>query len=405
MSLLQEIFGFIRSLRLQDKLSPRSNPEIIWAYFFFPAFISYLVILTTFINEKPSIGRIVALDSSLGQLISPSSKIEVIASGLNWTEGPLWMYDDNNPHLLFSDTILNNIYKWEEGKGMFTIGKTLHMLNSGCRDAFYNCELRREVGTNGLLRKDDSSLDLIAASHGERSLLLLRDNGTRSALVSHYKGKLLNSPNDLVWSPDGHLYFTDPHYGLFDHNGQLLDKQLEHNGVYMVKSDYLRLALQLGEPTAYVRLLEGKMTLPNGLAFSPDYSKMYVANSDPTDPYINVYNVADDGSLQGGRVFFNASSLYKAACQEAQQTFLTCEGNVGVPDGLKVDIDGNVYTTGPGGVLILSPEGKHLGTLKLDRPASNLAFGGDGRLYITAMDLVLRVKVKAKPARIIRKVR
>eukprot|EP01031_Cornospumella_fuschlensis_P038243 gene38243-46471_t len=403
MSLIQEIFDFIRSLRLQDKLSPRRNPEIIWAYLFFPAFISYLVILTSFINEKPSIGHIVSLDASLGQLVGSSSKIEVIASGFNWTEGPLWIYDDSNPHLLFSDTVLNNIYKWEEGKGMFTIGKTMHMVNSGCRDAQFNCELRREVGTNGLLRKDDSSLDLIAASHGERSLMLLRDNGTRSALVSHYKGKLLNSPNDLVWSPDGHLYFTDPHYGLFDHNRQLVDKQLDHNGVYMVKSDYVRLALQVGEPTAYVRLLEGKMAFPNGLAFSPDYSKLYIANSDPADPYINVYNVADDGSLLGGKVFFNASSLYQAACKEAQEALLPCEGHVGVPDGLKVDIDGNVYATGPGGVMILSPEGKHLGTLKLDRPASNVAFGGDGRLYITAKDLLLRVKVKSKPSRIIRK--
>jgi gluconolactonase len=398
MSLLQELLSFVQSLRLGDKLLPQRNPEIIWAYLFFPVFVAYLMILTTFINEKPTIGQVVMYDPSFNSLINPSSKIEIIATGFNWTEGPLWMADDSMPYLLFSDTVNNNIFKWEEGKGMFTIGKTLFMQSSGCRDN--NCANFYEPGTNGLLRKDDTSKDIIACSHGERSLLLLRENGTRTAIVSHYKGKRLNSPNDVVWSPDGHLYFTDPDYGLQDFQHIIQDKELEHNGVYMVKGDYLRLAMELGQPTAYVRLVETKLSKPNGLAFSPDFSKLYISNSDRNSPFINVYDVMDDGSLKNGALFFNASSLFKQECERAG----SCE-NVGSPDGLKVDIHGNIFATGPGGILVISPEGKLLGMLRLDRPVSNLAFGGDGRLYATAKDIVVRLRVATKPARIIKKIR
>jgi gluconolactonase len=405
MSVLQGVVVFIQDLRLAEKLSPRRNPEIIWSYIFFPAFIAYLILLTSFINEKPTTGGIVSYDASFSALINPSSKIEIIATGFNWTEGPVWMNDDTAPHLLFSDTVLNQIYRWEEGKGMFTIGKTLHVQNSGCRNANANCAMLRKAGSNGLLRRDEGSHDLIACAHGERSIVLLRDNGTRSDVVTHYKGKRLNSPNDLVWSPDGHLYFTDPHYGLFDHSGVIIGKELEHNGVYMVKSDYVRLALELGQPTAYVRLLEAKLAHPNGLAFSPDFSKLYIAASDRSHPLINVYDVSDDGSLVNGRVFFDASDLYASECRKAEEAGESCEERVGVPDGLKVDIHGNVFAAGPGGVLVLSAEGKLLGLLRLDRPAANVVFGGDGRLYITAKDAIMRLPVKTKPVRIIRKAR
>lgn len=399
MSVFQQIIGFLQSLRLQDKLYPSRNPEITWAFIFFPVFVAYLVILTGFINEMPTLGGITVYDDALSKLIDPSAKIEIIATGFSWAEGPLWMNDDAAPHLLFSDTVGNKMYKWEEGKGMFTVGKTLHLQNSGCRDVSGHCAGLYEPGTNGVVRRDDASHDLIACSHGERSLLLFRENGTRSTIVSHYKGRRLNSPNDLVWSPDGHMYFTDPTWGLQDLQQRIVGKELEHNGVYMVKADYLLQALQQGQPTAYVRLLEAKMTMPNGLAFSPDFSKLYISNSDSSSPVINVYEVAEDGSLRGGRVFFDASPAYSPeACARAG----SCNA-VGLLDGLKVDIHGNVFATGPGGVLVLSPEGVQLGLLRVEgRPASNVAFGGDGRLYITAKDMVVRVAVKTKPARIIK---
>jgi gluconolactonase len=225
--------------------------------------------------------------------------------------------------------------------------------------------------------------------------------------VTHYKTHRLNSPNDLVYSPEGHLYFTDPTYGLHSkHDFSIVGKELNHSGVYMVKADYLRMALESGEPTAYVRLLENKLSHPNGLAFSPDFSKLYIANSDSENSYINVYEVKDDGSLKRGSLFFNATEWAGQQCvsfdDSRQQCADTDAGN-GPVDGLKVDIHGNIFASGPGGVVVLSPEGVPLGRLRFDRQVTNVAFGGDGRLYITAKDIVARLWVKTKPARIVGK--
>ena len=399
--LIQNIIGFIRSLNLDEKLSPRKNQEIIWFYIFLPSMVIYLVFLSQYLNEKPSIGSIEVLDSSFSKYVNPSTKIEIIASGLEWTEGPLWMQDDNMPHLVFSDTILNRIYKWEEGKGMFTIGKTVYVEHSGCKSDKEYCNSMYEPGTNGLVRRNDDSFDIIACSHGERAITLMRDNGTRTMVATHYKGSRLNSPNDLIWSPEGHLYFTDPDYGLYNKQREVVGKELNHTGVYMIKADYLRLALETGEATLYVRLLESKLTHPNGIAFSPDFSKAYISNSDKANTFINVYDVQDDGSFAKGRMFYDANSLVQKECEASVDQ--QCSDNIGPIDGIKVDIHGNIFASGPGGVLVISPEGLLIGRLRLDRPVSNIAFGGDGRLYITSKDLVARLWVKTKPARIIRK--
>lgn len=400
--LLQNVMGFFKSLNLEEKLSPRKNYEIIWFYLFLPCFFLYLVFLSQYLNEKPSIGSIEVLDSRFTNYINPSTKIEVIATGLNWTEGPLWMQDDNLPHLVFSDTILNRIYKWEEGKGMFTIGKTIYQENSGCRLDKDHCQDVYEPGSNGLIRRNTESFDLISCLHGDRGIGLIRDNGTRSMIATHYKGSRLNSPNDLIWSPEGHLYFTDPTYGLVNKKDmEISGKELNHSGVYMIKADYLQHSLEMGEPTAYVRLVESKLSHPNGLAFSPDFSKMYIANSDKGNTFLNVYDVSDDGSLLRGRLFFNGSELWRKDCEAASNQ--QCH-ETGPIDGIKVDIHGNVFASGPGGVLIISPDGALLGRIHLDRPVSNVAFGGDGRMYITAKDIVARMWVKTKPARIFHKI-
>ena len=144
-------------------------------------------------------------------------------------------------------------------------------------------------------------------------------------------------------------------------------------------------------------LLDDSMTFPNGLAFSPDYSKLYVSNSIREDPYIKVFDVTDSGALRGGRTFFNMTDIVSKYCTPASE-------HCGVPDGLKVDINGNVFATGPGGVLVLSPAGELIGLFNLDRPVSNIVFGTDGRLYLTAKDLIVRVWIKTKPARFISKV-
>eukprot|EP00600_Ochromonadales_sp_CCMP1393_P007396 CAMPEP_0174959068 /NCGR_PEP_ID=MMETSP0004_2-20121128/2978_1 /TAXON_ID=420556 /ORGANISM="Ochromonas sp., Strain CCMP1393" /LENGTH=409 /DNA_ID=CAMNT_0016207359 /DNA_START=67 /DNA_END=1293 /DNA_ORIENTATION=- len=406
---------FIRSLNLEEKLSPRRNAEIIWFYIFFPCFIAYLVILTGFINSKPTIGSIEIIDPSFNNLIYPGKNIEIISGDLTWTEGPLWVQDDaaGLNYLMFSDTVLNRIYKWEEGKGMFTVGKTIYVENSGCLDDPVYCEGMHEPGSNGLLRKDANSLDLLACQHGERAISLIRENGTRSALVTHFNGSQLNSPNDLVISSDGHLYFTDPKYGLVKKDKQLIEPTVPHSGIYMVRKEFLQLALETGEPITTAILMDGSLEWPNGLAFSPDFSKLYVSNSKRYQPIWMVYDVADSGKLKNGRVFFDGTQLYEEECagstnKEAvlasaagtldpqHSTSAPCRSGrpadqLGSPDGLKVDIHGNVFATGPGGVIVINPEGKLIGRFRFDRPVSNLAFGADGRLYFTASDIIARV--------------
>lgn len=156
----------------------------------------------------------------------------------------------------------------------------------------------------------------------------------------------------------------------------------------MIRKEDIKSSLQSLQP-AKVQLLRGDLAFANGLAFSPDYSKLYVSNSDPENPIIKSYDVNDDGTLAKGKVFFNATELL------LQEKF-------GLPDGLKVDIHGNLFSTGPGGVMVISSEGELIGQLKLDRPVSNVLFGGDGRLYLTASDLLVRMWIKTKPSRILK---
>jgi gluconolactonase len=412
-AIISNIIHFVQSLRLEEKLSPRKNKEIIWFYIFFPCLITYFVLLSEYLNTKPIIGSIEVFDNSLLQYVNPSSKIEIIATGLDWSEGPVWINDESSlPHLLFSDTVQNRIYKWEEGKGMFTVGKSIYLEKSGCRgDA---CRDLKEPGSNGLIRRDGTSLDLVGCLHGERSISLLRENGTRSTIATHYKGNRLNSPNDLVWSPEGHLYFTDPKYGLQLQDNTLLNDSLPHSGVYMIKADYAQMAIDQGEATVYVRLMESTLSNPNGLAFSPDFSKLYVANSNLANPIVMVYDVTDDGSIIRGRVFYDfaahiAQSKQFFGCSsnkntdEAKQTCSNIMMQNGAPDGIKVDVYGNVYVAAAGGVVILSPEGKLLGKINVQYPTSNLVFGTDSRLYMTSGNIVARVAVKTKPARMMKK--
>jgi gluconolactonase len=305
------------------------------------------------------------------------------------------------------------------------------------------CETMKEVGSNGIVRllpryskilnagtssgaystpfhfyhihllsyslthSSDKTIDLVVCQHGERAITLVRENGLRSYIATHYMNNRLNSPNDLVWyynfahyhlfihlftnsllyirSSDGSLYFTDPTYGIKDKNGVIVNQQIPYNGVYMIQHKHVRESILSGTPTTFVKLLTSTMSMPNGLAFSPDYGKLYVSNSDSSDPYWNVYDVDDNGLLANETVFFNASTLAVA-------------GHTGLPDGLKVDIHGNIFASGPGGVIIFSPKGDILGKLMINQPVSNVAFGKDGKLYVTAKDIVTRVRVKTKPA-------
>ena len=227
-----------------------------------------------------------------------------------------------------------------------------------------------ELGTNGLVF--DARDRLVMADHGNRQIARLDEaNFTRTTLADRFEGKRLNSPNDLVIHSRGDIYFTDPPYGLRDLNRSPA-KELDFNGVYRLSAE--------GELTVVTRAL----TFPNGIGLSPDERTLYVAVSDRANPVLMAYDVAPDGTVSGGRVFFDAAPLLR-------------QGRAGAPDGLKVDARGNLFATGPGGVLVISPEGKHLGTILTGQATANAAFGDDGSsLYITAdMDLI-RVRLSTR---------
>jgi gluconolactonase len=300
-----------------------------------------------------------SLDKRFDELIPPDSKIEKIADDLEWSEGPLW--DAQTKSLLFSDIPRNVVMMWNAEKGV-----TRFLERSGYTGAAPFTG--REPGSNGLTF--DSQGRLTLCQHGDRRISVREPDGTMRPLAVGYNSKKLNSPNDLVYDDNGNLWFTDPPYGL---PGTFKDpaKELDFQGVYRVARD--------GSITLATKELEA----PNGLAFTPDYKTLYVANSQSETPIWKAFPVRADGSLGPSRVFYDASQLRK-------------EGD-GNPDGMKVDMHGNVFATGPGGVLVLTPDGTLLGRILTGVPTANVAWGEHGStLFITANHRVLRLVTKTK---------
>lgn len=422
MSMIEGIKEFIVELDLKKKLSPWKNPNIAWFYIFFPSLIAYFMLMAQSLNAKPIIGSfdIVHLPQ-FNKIIPKNAELELLIDDVKWAEGPVWIEESSSGlgHLLFSDTIDNKIFKWEEGKGMFTIGKTLYLDHSGCFHGNNACNngAKDEPGSNGIIeqtitefKNNPDDIDLLVCQHGDRSISLMRSNGTRTWLVRSYNGSRLNSPNDLIQSPDGHVYFTDPIYGLYkteyidNDNGDgnsvkrkgekkidPEDVDLNFSGVYMIPAVEYAKAISTGRPASKIILLEDKLTRPNGIAFSPDYAKLYVTNSDNNDKVIMVYDISEDGkgTVSNGRVFYNATAAN-----------LNGEGNL---DGLAVDIHGNIIVAGPGGVLILTAKGTLLGRLRLPRRATNVVFGDYGHIYITGDQMVVRTKIATRPLKTIRR--
>jgi len=305
-------------------------------------------------------GEIEAYEESLWSIIPEASVIEVIAEGHDWTEGPLWLPDQKM--LLYTDIPRNAIYSWKEGEEA-----KLYLKPSGFMGEEFGGS---EPGANGLLL--NSQGELVLCQHGERQIALMQSSVSEptanyKTLTSAYKGKRFNSPNDAAYSSNGDLYFTDPPYGLpmrMDDPG----KELDYQGVYRLSKE--------GELT----LLTTEFTRPNGIAFSPDEKKLYVANSDPKLAIWKVFDVLENGSISNAKLFFDATELVGK--------------EKGLPDGLKVDNKGNLFATGPGGVFIFSPEGRVLGKIKTGQATSNCAFNADkSALYITADSYVLRVRL------------
>ncbi len=307
-----------------------------------------------------AIGKLEINDPKFEQLILPSAKIEKLAEGFAWSEGPIWIKDEGC--LLFSDVISNTVFKWKASEGV-----TEFLKPSG-----YTGTMPRggEPGSNGLTV--DSQGRLTLCEHGDRRVARREKGGHKITLADKYQGKRFNSPNDLVYKSNGDLYFTDPPYGL---EGREKDpkKELAFQGVYRLK------------PTGELTLLTDELTFPNGLAFSPDEKILYVAVSDPNKAIWMAYDVKDDGTIANGRVFFDSTAWVKT--------------KKGLPDGLKVDKNGNLFAAGPGGILLFTPEGKHLGTIATDEPTANCNWGGDGSvLYIAANHFLCRIQTQTKGA-------
>jgi gluconolactonase len=305
--------------------------------------------------------RIERLDPALDALIDPNARVEQLADGFAWTEGPVWRRDKG--YLLFSDIPHNTVWKWNEAEGL-----SIYMRPAGY--AFGTTPPGRELGTNGLTF--DKSGTLVVADHGNRGISRWNDSlFTRTVVVDRFEGKRFNSPNDLVWAPNGDLYFTDPSYGLRGLNKDPA-KELPFNGVFRLSAS--------GQLSVVTR----DLTFPNGIGLSPDGRTLYVGISDPENPYIMAYDVPADGKFGKGRIFMDGRARVQ---QKLQGSF----------DGLKVDAQGNVWSTGPGGILVISPTGKHLGTIVPGDVVANCAFGDDGStLYMTVNNKLMRVRTKTK---------
>jgi gluconolactonase len=298
------------------------------------------------------------VDPALEKLIAPGTKVEKLAEGFTWSEGPTWFQGG----VTFSDVPENIAYRWKEGMTKAEV----FLKPSGLSKP---TEGFREQGSNGLAT--DRQGRLILCQHGDRRIARLED-GKFVPVADRFEGKRFNSPNDLALRKNGDIYFTDPPYGLDKGNDSPL-KEIPFSGVYRLSG-------------GKVDLLTKDLTFPNGIAFSPDEKFLYIAVSDPKAPRIVRYAIKEDGTLAAEQPFFDAKPL-------------AGQGRKGSCDGMKIDKDGNVWATGPGGVLIISPEGKHLGTILTNQPTGNCCWGDDGStLYITANMFLVRVKTQTKGA-------
>ena len=308
-----------------------------------------LAVAAAFVAAPEGVGKIERLDAAIDALVAPGTVIEKVAGGFKFTEGPLWRPDGT---LWFSD-VQGNVVRSVTPAGKVTVLiQNSGGVSNGPPDAF--------IGSNGMAQAPDGSVWMV--QHGARQVVRVSTDHTLTPVVSRFEGKRFNSPNDLVFAKDGALYFTDPPYGLAKQDDDPA-KELAFNGVFRFANGRLQ---------AIVR----DLNRPNGLAFSPDGKILYVNNSDPAKNLVMRYEVAADGTLANGRVFANLTS--KAD---------------GLADGMKIDAKGNIYTAGPGGVWVLSPSGKHLGTIAPPETPANCAWGDDGKtLYITAVTSVYRVR-------------
>lgn len=312
-------------------------------------------------SKYKTTGSIERIDASLDAIIDTSAVAEIIAEGLDWSEGPVWIEKYNM--LLFSDVPRDTIFKWTEEKG-----KEVYLTPSG-----YTGTMPRggEMGSNGLTL--DKEGNLVLCQCGNRQIAKMdatldKPLAKYISLANNYNGKKFNSPNDVVYNNAGEIFFTDPPYGL---EKQMDDpkKEIQFQGVYKVKTS--------GE----VLLLTDSLTRPNGIAFLPGEKTLLVANSDPAKPNWYAFELGNNDSIISSRIFYSAAGYDNSL--------------KGLPDGMKVDKQGNVFATGPGAVWIFNSSGKLLGKIKFDQATSNIALSPDEKtMYITNDMNILRLKMR-----------
>ena len=324
-----------------------------------PVFVTVVLSASALFAQPAAEPAIRRVDPALDKVLAPDAKVEKLADGFRFVEGPVW--NRNAGYLIFSDIPGNAIMTWSPSGGA-----------SVFRARIFEGEYPdgAQVGTNGLTL-DKRGL-IVAAEHGNRRVSRIEHDGAITILAERYEGKRLNSPNDLVIKKNGDIYFTDPPFGLLKPGQGLADaaksplRELDFNGVFRISTG------------GKIDVMTKDVALPNGLAFSPDEKKLYIANS--AGKTWSLYDAKPDGTLANGRIFYDAQK----------------ETGPGVPDGMKVDTAGNVWATGPGGILVISAQGKLLGSIGFPEVPANCAWGdADGKtLYVTARTGLYRIKTK-----------
>ncbi len=314
----------------------------------------------------PHIGHVDRFGDEINALIAEDAVIEVLSGGFDWAEGPVWVPEEGNRFggfVLFSDIPHNAVMKWQEGTGV-----SIFMQPAGYTGV---ANYGREPGSNGLAL--DAAGRLVLCEHGDRRISVLTPNGGKMTLADRWNGKRFNSPNDLAIRSNGDIFFTDPIYGLPQRENDP-QREIDFCGVYRL------------QPDGTVTLQSRALSRPNGIGFSPDGTTLYVANSDGRDPVWRAFPVKQDGNLGEPRPFFDSSKDDRIP--------------TGGGDGLKIDVLGNVFATGPGGVLVLSPRGELLGRIVTGERIANVGWGNDGSvLYLTSDMYLCRIRTKTRGAR------
>ena len=312
-------------------------------------------------KEFSTLGSIEIMDEALGKILSADAKLEILAQGFDWIEGPVWIKEGN--FLLFSEIKPNTIFKWSEEDSI-----SVYLNPSG-----YTGEVPRggEQGSNGLIL--NANRQLVLCQHGNRQIAVMDASLTDPkpsylTVANLFDGKRFNSPNDLIIHSSGDIYFTDPPYGL-EYQMQDSTKEIDFQGVYKWSAS-----------DSTVTLIANDVTRPNGIAFSPDEKSLYVASSDPDLAVYHRFTLGDDGNISGRGIMYDATPA--------------ASKHPGLPDGMVVHPNGMIFATGPGGVWVFDDSGKVLGRIYTENATANCTFDDDFKtLYITADSYLLRVKM------------